>query len=394
MTVPDERSLKRPLRVAIACPGVGLVQRGFERMFNDVFRLMEGELDITLFKGGGPVSAREKVPAFLPRNGRFLEMFPIHALVGRTPIHVECMTFALALLPHLRDGRFDVVHCIDPPLVRILYKLRRLLGMQFRLLYTHGCTMPPAGYPPADHLQQVSKATYDEARQAGIPAGAMTLIPVGIHPERFQVATSKEELRREYGVPADTFVILSVAALNRNQKRTHYLIDEVARLQGNFLLWLDGSFDQGEPELVEYAKSRLGDRCRVSHVPTADVGELYRMADIMAHTSLFEAFGLSLVEAASTGLPVLSHDAPHFRWLLPNPHAWLDMTLPGALAERLSFLMAHAEMLPGLVCREDVRRFEWGLIRQDYTAMYQRVAALPAAGQGGASKNYFWQLHG
>lgn len=391
----NSSELKRPLRVAIACPGVGLVQRGFERMFFDLFRLMGCDLDITLFKGGGPASAREKVPVFLPRNGRFVKMFPIHNLLGRTPIHVECMTFALALLPYLRNGRFDVVHCIDPPLARILYKLRRLLGMKFRLLFTHGCSMPPSAYPPADHVQQVAEDTYDEALKAGIPASAMTLLPPGIHPEHFDARQNKEALRREYGVPPDTFVILSVAALNRTHKRTHYLIDEAASLEGNYLLWLDGSMDQGDQDLIGHARSRLGNRCRITHVPSDKVGELYRMADIMAHASVFEAFGLSIVEAASTGLPVITHDSPHFRWLLPNPQAWVDMTPTGALADRLSFLMAHPELLRDIQCREPVwQRFSWNILRQEYQAMYERVSALPLAGQGGPSKNYFWQLHG
>lgn len=364
-------------------------------MFHDLFRLMEGELDVTLFKGGGAASDRERVLTFLPRNGRFVRTFPIHRLLGRTPIHVECMTFGLSLLPFLRGNHFDVVHCIDPSLARILYKLRRLFGLQFRLLYTHGVTMPPADYPPADHCHHVAERPYLEALGAGIPAGAMTLVPCGFHPERFDAPKSREELRREYGLPADAFVVLSVAALNRSHKRIHHLIDEVARLRGNYVLWLDASMDQGEPDLVAYARSRLGDRCRITHVPSSKVGELYRMADVMAHASVFESFGLSIVEAASAGLPVITHDTPHFRWLLPNPQAWLDMTSPGALASRLSFLMAHPESLRAVQCGEAVRqRFSWNLLRQDYKALYERVSELPLAGQSGTSKNYFWQLHG
>ncbi len=339
-------------------------------MFTDVFKLMEGELDVTLFKGGGPAGAREKVPIFLPRNGRFLKLFPIHRLVGRTSMHVECMTFALAMLPYLRAGRFDVVHCIDPPLARILYKLRRLFGMRFRLLFTHGAGMPPSAHPPADHLQEVALDDYEEGLQAGIPATAMTFLPVGIHPERFETPKGKEELRREYGVSPNAFVILSVAALNRSHKRTHHLVDEAARLEGDYLLWLDGSIDQGDPDLVEYARSRLGDRC-----------------------ALAEPFGLSIVEAASAGLPLLVHDAPHFHWLLPNPRTWVDMASPGALAGRLSFAMAHPESLREMRCREGVEQFTWSNLKPGYKAMYERVAALPPAAQGGATPNYFWQIH-
>ncbi len=385
---------KRPVRVAIVCPGVGLVQRGFERLFYDIFKLTQGELDATLFKGGGLESEHEKVLSFLPRNGRFLQIFPIHHLIGRTPIHIECLTFVLALLPHLRGGRFDVVHCIDPPIARLLFHLRRMLGLRFRLLYTHACTMPSGNYPPADHLQQVSRETYDEALRDGIPAGAMTLLPVGIHPGNFESPRSREELRREHGVPADAFMILSVAALNRWHKRIHYLVDEVAKLDGNCILWLDGSLDQGEGDVADYAKTVLGERVRVTQVASGKVGELYRMADILAHAAYFEAFGLSIIEAAAAGLPVLVHDAPHFRWLMPNPGAWVDMMAPGALSQRLAFLIANPQALSEIRCGDLVReRFDWEGLRASYRCLLEQVAAMPQA-PGGAGKNYFSKVHG
>lgn len=390
-----EAPLKRPLRVAIACPGVGLAQRGFERMFQDLFNLVEPDFEVTLFKGGGAVREHEKVLTFLPRNGRFLRTLPVHALFGRSPIHAECLTFAISLASQLRSSPVDVVHTIDPPLTRMLFKFRRLLGLQFRLLYSHGCTMPPGDYPPADHLQHVAEGPCREALAAGIRADAMTLLPCGFYPERFEASEDKAALRRTHGVSAGTFVILSVAALNRAHKRTHHLIDEAAQLQGDFLLWLDGSMDQGEPDLIDYARSRLGARCRISQVPSSKVSDLYRMADLLTHASVFEAFGLSIVEAASTGLPLLVHDEPHFRWLVPNPNCWLDMTERGALTRRWSALMADPDALVAMRYREGVReRFSWHALRPGYGALYERVAARPIAGAGAPRVNFYGQLHG
>jgi glycosyltransferase involved in cell wall biosynthesis len=365
-------------------------------MFLDLFHLVEPELDVTLFKGGGPPSAREKVTFFLPRNGRFVRYLPVHKLVGRTPIHVECMTFALALLPHLRGGAYDVVHTIDPPLTRILYKLRRRLGLKFKLLYTHGVTMPPSDYPPADYLQHVAEGPHLECLNAGIRDETMKVVACGFYPERFDVTRTREELRREYGIAEDTFVILSIAALNRAHKRSHHLIDEVAHLKGDFLLWLDASMDQGEPELVGYAQSKLGSRLRLTHVASNKVGELYRMADVLAHASTFESFGLAIVEAASAGLPVVIHDAPHFRWLLPNPRCWVDMAEAGALARRLAFLMEHREELADMRSSQLVRqRFSWNHLRPEYVALYEKVSSMPVAERpDGTAVNYYWQLHG
>lgn len=361
-------------RIAIACPGVGVVQRGFERLFRDLFDEMRGTRDVTLFKGGGDRCADEIVLPFLRRGGRAIRWLPIHRLMRRTPMHAECLTFALAMLPHLRSGRFDIVHVIDPPLARLLFHLRRALGLRFRLLYTEGTAMPPADYPPCDHLHQISRATLEDAVAKGYPAERMSLLPCGYRPERFATTETRAALRERFGIAPDRFVILSVAALNRGHKRIDHLVDEVARLGGDALLWLDGSLDHGDPDLPDYARRRLGDRVRVTHVSSHAVGDLYAMADVFAHSAGFEAFGLAIVEAAAAGLPVLTHDAAHFRWLLPDPACRVDMTAPGALAERLATMIADpAARAAATMADYACATYDWGNLRADYGALYDAL---------------------
>jgi glycosyltransferase involved in cell wall biosynthesis len=364
-----------PLRIALACPGVGLVQRGFERLFTDLHGVVRTQCDAIMFKGGGSESADEKVLRFLPRGGRVLSNIPLHKLIGRTPFHVECLTFALALLPHLRAGRFDIVHTIDPPLTRLLYKLRAALGLRFRLLYTEGCAMPPGDYPPADHIHQISSVTLEEAAQAGIPREKMTLLPCGVHPERFVTKSSREDIRARHGIHTDSFVILSVAALNRYHKRTDFLIEEVAKLPDNAVLWLDGSLDHGDPDLVDLARQKLGDRCIITHVRSDEVGELFEAADLMVHAATFEAFGIAIAEAAACSVPLLVHDAPHFKWLVPNGACRIDMSKPGLLSARLSEILANRRLLDGMRDRSDaLARFSWDALASPYLDLYRSLA--------------------
>jgi glycosyltransferase involved in cell wall biosynthesis len=368
---------RRPLKIAIACPGIGLVQRGFERFCSDLFQVARNDFEVTLFKGAGSRSRQEKVLRFVSRTGKFVKILPVHKLVGRTPYHTECVTMALAMLPRLRGGAFDIVHTTDPPLTRILYKLRARLGLRFKLLYTEGCAMPPSDYPPADHTQQISPVTLEAALAFGHAPESMTLLPIGFFPERFAPSQDRAVLRRLYGIDENAFVVLSVAAINRDHKRTDYLIEETALLGGKALLLLDGIVDQGDPSLIDYAHQRLGERCRITHVASDKVGELYHLADVMVHSATLESFGLAIIEAASCGLPVITHNAPHFQWLVPNPECWVDMGLPGALAARLRTLMADLARRNNLRCASQVvQRFSWHRLRFGYADLYRHVSNL------------------
>jgi len=369
----------RPLKVAMACPGVGLVQRGFERMFDDLFHLLKNDLDLTLYKGGGTVSAKEKNLIFISRNGWFLKYFPLHKLFRRTTQHVECLTFAISLLIATRGKGYEIIHCIDPPLARILYKLRKIFHLNFRLLYTEATAMPPGHYPPADHTQQISQITHQNAVENGIPENYMTVIPLGIYPENFTVTASKSELRKKYNIADDTFVVLCLAAINKYHKRIDYLIDEFKSINGDAILWIDGSLDQGDPELIQYAKNTLGKRCRITHLPSNQVGELFAVADLMIHTALFEAFGLALIEAASTGIPVITHNSAHFQWLLNNKPCTINMSIAGKLSEKINELMVNQEQLEALGDQEHtLKKYNWEVLKKDYLNMYVKTATLPA----------------
>ena len=378
---PAAQSAPRPpLRAIIASPGIGLVQRGFERLFRDLYEALRHEpgISVTLWKGGGPRAEGERTPFFLPRNGRFLRHVPLHLLLGRkrTRMHVECLTYALAMLPALRRGEADLVHVIDPPLCRLLFHLRRRSRLNFKLLYTEGTAMPPGDYPPADHVTQMSPVTLREALDHGHSPASQSLLPCGIDADRFVCREDRASLRRRHGVTDDTFVILSVAALNRYHKRTHHLIDEVARLPGRVLLWLDGSMDHGDPDLPDLARRVLGDRVRITRVPSDQVGELYALADVKVLASTHEAFGLVVPEALSAGAAVLVHDSPHFRWLAGAEDNLVDMAAPGALAARLAALRADPAALARLRRPAETRaRLDWSALRADYLAVYRDLVA-------------------
>ncbi|MGH9785877.1 MAG: glycosyltransferase family 4 protein [Terriglobia bacterium] len=369
-------------RVALVSVGLGQIQRGFERYFSDLFEVLRDHLPVTLFKSGGAHGAQEKIPRLLRPTRAILRAVPLNGLTGRSEYpqyKPDCAAFGLSLLPELWGNRFDVIHCIDPPLAAVLQRLQRMFRLPGRLLFTEGSLMPPPYYPPEAHVHHVALAQFQEAVAMGIPESRMTMVPCGIHAERFDVAADRHELRRKYGVAESTFVILAVTAVKRIHKRVHYLIEEVSGLEGDFLLWIDGN--PADPAVPELAREKLGSRCRITHLPSSDLPELYRLADVLVHAALEESFGLAVVEALASGLPVLAHDSPHFEWLIGDRNCLVDMRVSGKLAARLHELAARRdELAAGAQTRATrVRRaFDWRGLTPAYVEMYRKVAALPS----------------
>jgi hypothetical protein len=206
----------------------------------------------------------------------------------------------------------------------------------------------------------------------------MTLVPLGIYPERFAATASREALRAKWDIPEDLFVICVISALNRYHKRIDYIIDECAQLPGPFLLWIDGSLDLGDPDLIAYAQERLGERVRITHVESRDVRDIYGCADLQVHGSTFEAFGLAMIEGASTGLPLLTHNAPHYRWLTDEAACNIDMSAPGNLRDRLGELMQEPQRLRALSIQDKVMpRFSWRHLKGAYHDLLAHVRNLP-----------------
>lgn len=369
--------MKRPVRVALVSIGIGRFQRGFERFFTDLAEVMRDEVDLTLY-AGAPGPGR-RVPGGLGALTSLAHRIPI----GRVETEYreykqDCLAYGLALWPELIRERFDVVHMIDPPLSKVVERLLPLIPGPMRLLYTNGTAWPIRLCPRRARIHHVQDGSYRSALADGDPAERNVLVPCGIHADRFVVAEDRDALRERHGVALDTFVVLVVAAVKRVHKRVDHVINEVAGLDGDVLLWIDGKPE--DPDVVALARERLGARCRITYVASGEVGQLYKMADVMVHAALEESFGLTIAEALSTGLPVLAHDSAHFEWLVGDRKPLVDMTRTGALCARLALAMAaHAgadDSSRASPYAASVRsRFDWPQLRTSYAALYESTAA-------------------
>ena len=111
----------------------------------------------------------------------------------------------------------------------------------------------------------------------------------------------------------------------------------------------------------------------------ADLAEAYASADIFVFPSLTETFGQVVLEAMSSGLPVVAFDSEGVRDLVRHAQTGflLPSSAPLALADRIEFLLAHPEerVLFGERARQEAARYSWSSIMDTLLERYRTAVA-------------------
>lgn len=380
------------MNITIASSGLGHVSRGIEAWADDLADSLHARgLNVTLCKGGGHASrSYERVVPCCQRESqatrRLLRWLP-RRLFWRLGLGaaypVEQTTFALGLIPRLRQATADILHVQDPLVAMIAQRAYRLGLIRTRTILAHGTEESLDFLRRIDHLQHLAPWHLEQARAAGVWKPTWTAIPNFIDTERFSPGSSPD-LRTELGIPGDGLVVLTAAAIKREHKRIDHLLSEFSRLRAthpDLPVWLvvAGGWEAETDELVAEGQRLLGDRIRfLVRFPRSRMPELYRAADLFTLCSRFEMMPIALIEAAASGLPCVVHDHPIMEWMTGPGGVRLDMAAPGQLASELAELLRapdHRARLGAAARDHCVRHFSKDVVVDQLVSYYHQTMA-------------------
>ena len=219
----------------------------------------------------------------------------------------------------------------------------------------------------------------DLVERLGASAGAIDVVPEGIGQPPRAGATLSTELRdrlRAGGRP----IVLSVSA-KRPHKNLRRLIAAVARIPAERrpLLVLPGYPTPHEAELREQART-LGaedDVAFLGWVSADDLEALYAEAALFAFPSLYEGFGLPVLEAMARGVPVATSGRASLAEVAGDAALLFDPCDEASIAEAIERVLgepALAEELRGRG-RAQAARFSWAAAAEGTIASYRRALA-------------------
>ncbi|HEY68129.1 MAG TPA: glycosyltransferase family 4 protein [Thermoflexia bacterium] len=195
----------------------------------------------------------------------------------------------------------------------------------------------------------------------GVPPDKVQVLYSGVHP-RFRPQPEPgeaERIRARYGLDERPYV-LSVGTV---QPRKNYvrLIRAFARLEPNAQLVIAG----GRGWLYEdiFAEAEKHSNCvrALGFVGEADLPALYRNAALFAFPSLYEGFGLPVLEAMACGVPVVCSHTSSLPEVAGDAALLVDPLDTDGLAKAMARVLEDAELRREMIARglEQAARFTW-----------------------------------
>lgn len=200
-----------------------------------------------------------------------------------------------------------------------------------------------------DRHLAVSQAVADFYRRTQrLPAAKLHVLPNGIDAGRFaEPRRDRRAVRQELGLPPAAFVLVTVANVTRQKGHVH-LLAAVRRLlpQRPDLHWLVVGGGKLRAELERQVRQAGLERNAHLLGPRLDVPDLLHAADLFVLPSLWEGFGISALEAAAAGMPIVASGVDGLAELFRDGENALLVTPgdPAALAEAIARMADQPEL--------------------------------------------------
>ncbi|MDO8488353.1 MAG: glycosyltransferase family 4 protein [bacterium] len=187
-------------------------------------------------------------------------------------------------------------------------------------------------------------------------------IPNGVDPHMFGKTTAR--LKLKIAPP----VVLAVAALERN-KRLDLAIKAVSRLPQASLLIVGQGEEKESLEIL--AQQSLPDRYQMLSVSYDQMPQVYAQANVFVYPTIpNESFGIALLEAMASGLPVVANNDPIRKEIIGPAGILVDPVDTELFAQAIKQAL---EKKWGNAPVQQATKFSWINIAKSYSRLFSEL---------------------
>lgn len=342
------------------------------------------ELSALLRSAERPVPAREVDPAEVlraaevsPRRHRVqrrLATGPLLTAAGIDLFHAT-QVVALPFAPRTKVvvTAYDLISIVQPKAVSGLrgQAAHHLKRVRERLRYRR-----------ADHIIAISRRTQDDLqRVAAVPDSQVTVVHLGVDLTRFQPRAPEgeaAEVRRRYDLPERFLLAVGSDHYRKNHQRLFDAWCLLAKESPDGLVIVGKTLYERTLHEIQAKVQALGLGARfrwLSEVTDDELPSLYRQASAYIAPSLYEGFGMTLLEAMACGAPVVAARNGAYEEVAQDAALLFDPLSTEDLAARLREVLlapARREQLRAAGLRRAATA-TWREAARQTLAVYRRV---------------------
>ena len=285
-----------------------------------------------------------------------------------------------------REGlRLEKANIIEIPHKSLSQKLKALDHRTYRRLqaFVEGLAFGRNSSKARIVVSQSMKREF--VHHYGDAAESIIVIPNGVDLQKFNPANRipcRDSVRQRHGISSGDFTLM-FAGSYWERKGLRYIIEALSLVpRPDVKLLIVGSGD--EKYYGQFAEIKQV-RERVTFVPhSSNLWEYYAASDIFVFPTIYEPFGLVIIEAMASGLPVITSRVAGAADVIIDGVNGLLMTDPGDindLASKIKLLLLNAELRKaiGERARETAEKLSWDRVAQKTLEVYNTVLSRPGS---------------
>lgn len=236
----------------------------------------------------------------------------------------------------------------------------------------------------ANKIIAVSHFTKRELREYyNVPEEKIRVIHNGVDVNKFKPAQDKRKVKEELGFKADDLAILSVGRLYA-RKGLFTLIESMPAVverfkNAKFIISGKGQSDEMRKLIAHAEKIGVKDSIIFTgYYPDKKLPKLYQAADVFAFSTFYEHHPFAVLEALSTGLPVVTISVGGIPETIESgKNGFLvEPFNPKQFADRMLYLLEHpaeASEMGHLARQTILERFDWRIVVKDVLRVYDEA---------------------
>ena len=235
------------------------------------------------------------------------------------------------------------------------------------------------------HIATVSEfSKKDIMKKVGVPEDKISVIPNGLR-DPFQVNAGRQKsLRQKFNL--DRPFVLNVGGIHERKNIPRLLRSYAALLKkekypGKLVITGAASgppYQEKMRTLCEgvIAEQNIGEYVVFTgFITEEELDSLFRMADFLIYPSLYEGFGIPILEAMKMGLPVITSNVTAMPEVARDAAFLVDPYSVKAMTQAMGSVWKETSLRKDLVKKgkERARSYTWPSIAESYIKLYKKV---------------------